>query len=102
MRQYEITEENDNEGETFGYILELTNEQYEVIKTRFEDDEYVEYCTIEPSEYTQEQTDLINKKSRNRYMDRLGWYELEKDLDLEACEYWEFPYKGNGMIKINR
>ena len=102
MRQYEITEENDWEGETFGYILNLTDEQYQIIKSRFEEDDDFECCSIEPSNYTLEDVKLVNKKSKNGYMDRLCFYKLKEDLDLVNCEYGDFPYKGNGMTKIKR
>lgn len=104
MKQYEITEDNDWEGETFGYILTLTDEQFEKIKTGFEiinEDEGYDKVTIEPCDYSQEQIDLINKKSRNRYMDRVNYYELnENEFNLDSFEYSDFPYKGNGMKRL--
>ena len=100
MKQYEIEERNDWEGETFSYIVELTEEQFNKIQKLFEGDEFEEVCSISECDYTKEQVDLINDKSSNSYMDRIAFYKLDPETDLENSEYNDFPYKGNGLIRI--
>lgn len=100
MKQYEITEENDWEGETFGYIVMLTEKQAKQIEQRFEEiNDGEEILSIEESNYDQKTVDLINKKSKNSYMNRLGFYTLNPTVDLTNFDYNDFPYKGNGLTK---
>jgi hypothetical protein len=98
MKQYEIEEVNDWEGETFSYLVNLDEETFNKIKTLFEDEEFEGECYIKESYLTKEEVDLINKYSSNGYMERMQFAELEEDLDFNNLEYNDFPYKGNGLI----
>lgn len=104
MKQYTITEENEWEGETFGYILDLDTEILAKIEKGFEAinmDYGVEILRIEESNYTEQDVQKINNASSNTYMDRLNFYRLQENLDLNNFEYDQFPYKGSGMICTN-
>lgn len=96
MKQYTITEYNDWEGETFGYILMLTDSEYDIIAKAFEDSESFE---IKPSEYTYEQVDMINKHSSNSYMSRLQFVRLSDDVNLSEIDEETF-YKRNNLDLI--
>lgn len=77
MKQYTITEENDWEGETFGYIIDLSEQEYEYIIKN------ITNClslSLEETNYTPEQVETINKHSSNSYMPRLDFYEFKKDF----------------------
>jgi len=80
MQQYTITEENDWEGESFGYIMDLTSEEFEFIQTNIKDSQCL---TIEKSDYSKKEVKLVNQHSENTYMPRLGFYKFkEKFFDL--------------------
>lgn len=115
-KQYTITENNEWEGEIFGYILSLETEQFEKIKARFEllqdydrmselgewDDLGVEEGTLSIVEtnYSLQEVKSINNASSNSYMDRLQFCKLSSKVDLDSFEYGSFPYKRNGMERI--
>jgi hypothetical protein len=101
-KQYTITEDNDWEGELFGYIMYLTPEEAEKIKKKaqeiFDGEETV---TIEETEYTAEDVKKINNASSNSYMDRLGFYEFASETVLDDWkEHGSLFYKGNGLNEI--
>lgn len=100
---YEITEYNDNESETFGYIILLSNEEFEKIN-HFIDKKYEVYdedfsikeCTLSSfAEYL-----LINRYSSNSYMDRLTTCELSERLNIDDLNEG-FLYKMNGLTEIH-
>lgn len=89
-KQYTITEENDWEGETFGYIMDLTDDEVALITNGLAESEF---HSIEPSNYTPEQAALVNKHDTNGYMPRLGFYAFKKSLvDMIAeLDDWSWP-----------
>lgn len=96
--QVTITEHNDWEGETFGYILDLEPILIDKILKGLQEE--IEEGVIEVSvdtNYTQEQVDTINKHSSNTYMDRLNFYSLAVN-DVEDW-YYDVFYKGVGLKK---
>jgi hypothetical protein len=101
--QITITEHNDHEGESFSYILDNVSEEI-VIKLKDGLDEMVEEGTIEIEEnssYTKEQVTIINKKSKNGYMDRMGFYQIPDLADISKENYYdEIFYKAVGLEKI--
>jgi hypothetical protein len=97
--QITITEENDNEGETFGYILELSPELVEKFKEGLAD--WDELVTIEENtSYTKEDVEYINKHSSNNYMDRIGFYEFNGFPKFDFDFYENIVYKGVGFKHI--
>lgn len=116
MKQYTITEHNDNEGETFGYILMLTNNQYKSISNRIDylsdydklseeglwgdigiEDNRLE---IEPTSYIKLDVYRINKRNNNSYMDRLGYYELSEYFNIDNFSYEEDLYKAVNLERV--
>lgn len=122
-KQYTITEENDWEGETFGYIMDLTDDEVALITKGLTESEF---HSIEQSSHTPEDVALVNKHSDNSYMPRLGFYEFKEPLvdmiaDNDACidgddDYDEIEkeeqkeqfltnevfYKGAGLNRIKK
>lgn len=116
MKQYTITEHNDNEGETFGYILMLTNNQYKSISNRIDylsdydklseeglwgdigiEDNRLE---IEPTSYIKLDVYRINKRNNNSYMDRLGYYQLSEYFNIDNFSYEEDLYKAVNLERV--
>lgn len=77
-KQYTITEYNDWEGETFGYIMDLTDDEVALITKGLAESEF---HSIEPSSHTPEDVALVKKHDTNGYMDRLGFYEFKEPLE---------------------
>lgn len=100
---YEIKEYNNNEGETFGYIILLSDEEFEKInkfiakKYEVYDESFsIKECTLSSfAEYL-----LINRYSDNSYMDRLTTCELSERLNIDDL-YEGFLYKMNGLTEIH-
>lgn len=97
--QYVIEENNEHEGETFGYIMELTDAEYALInqyilteeqqtKRYEEDEEYFDNSfTISQCNYDDKEVKTINKHNGHSYMPRLAYYEFERDLLSHYDEY---------------
>ena len=60
MNQYTITEENDWEGETFSYVMDLTDEEFNYINDRIGS---IDALSIEPTTHTKESVKIINDHS---------------------------------------
>ena len=91
-KQYTITEENDYEGETFWYIVYLTDEEFNEYLSLFSTEENEWVYTIEESNYTVWEITMINKHSDNTYMERLS---IRKVSNIEE------PYKWAGLKRVN-
>ena len=89
-RQYTITEENEHEGETFIYVLEL-NDIEAVIAKRVCD--HADMDIIESS-YSDRYIKQINDTAGNLYMDYMAKYKIKEWLHDN-----DMFYKGNGLIK---
>lgn len=122
-KQYTITENNDWEGEVFGYILYLTEYEASLISQEFETSESMK---IGESNYVDSEVDFVNTCSNNTYLDRLGFYTPKQDLvkhfnefsneiindgemeDEDKQEYIsrffedEVFYKGKGLKRITK
>ena len=98
--QYTITEHNDWEGESFSYIMLLTEEQADIIKRQINVG-LEEELEIEETSYTQEDVEKINKASENTYMDRIGFYKFREWASLDN---WEEGvgvfYKAVGLERV--
>jgi hypothetical protein len=91
-KQYTITEENYNEGETFWYIVYLTNEEYNEYLNLLSTEDCCLTYIIEESNYTLKEITMINKHSDNTYMERLS---IRKVSNIEE------PYKWAGLKRVN-
>ena len=98
-KQYKVKENNDHEGETFNYVLDLTEEEAKIIAEKCEKlgDESL---SISENNYTQEQIDEINNLSNNSYMPFIARYELENGALENWEEYGDCFYKGTGLTQI--
>lgn len=99
MQQITVKEINDWEGETFNYVLYVTEDQKELIKLKCEmygDDT----LSVQETNYTGEEFKSLDEASGNTYMDYIAFYRLNEN----ALEGWkEFGgcfYKGVGLEKI--
>lgn len=105
MRQYTITENNDWEGEIWGYIINLTEDQYELLNSKMSEDENMP-LSIEPTDHTEEFVEKVNKHSYNIYMDSLSFMKFKSNFDfnilknLKGEEFWNCFYKANCLENI--
>lgn len=100
--QITITEDNDWEGETFSYILNVDEDTRKKIieyfnKNKTEEDEENPWSIELDTTYTQEKVKEINKHSKNSYMDRINFYMLKEDIDFNGEDIF---YKGNCLKQI--
>lgn len=95
-KQVTITEENDNEGETFNYILDVTEIQFQRLYEAFKNDDFF---TIEKSNYDLDVVKQLNKQSKNSYMNEYGFYDLPENFDFDNFEIYEIFYKANKLIQ---
>lgn len=101
---YEITEINEHEGDTFGYIIKLTDEQVDIIKEYFDahNEEWdYEVKSIREFELTSEEVDLINRYNSGAYNKRLKYMRLSEQFkpDASVLRDMDFAYKGSGMVE---
>lgn len=105
-KQYSIIEENDWEGETFEYVVMLTDEEAQIIEAKFKsDDFYTSSFTIQEFEepYTSKDVKLINKHSENTYMPRIGFYVFVNEDSLTNWnEKSSLFYKGTGLKQVSK
>jgi len=96
--QVTVTDHNEWEGESFSFVLEIDSN----LAARIQAQEF-DLMTIEyPTGYTQSDIDQINSNSDNSYMDRIGFYEIKKSINInDGIDFYEDVfYKGAGLIKI--
>lgn len=101
-KQYTITENNEWELETFSYVMNLTEDEATMIKTKIESIEQCSEClSISQSELSENDLSLINRYFRNSYMDRIGFYEFESGDTLKNWkEFGQLFYKGVGLKRV--
>ncbi len=95
--QITVTDHNDWEGEDFSFVLEVDEETANKIKAA-EDEEGTLEVELHTS-HTQKDIDKINRRSRNGYMDRIGFYSLQTPSG-EFDWYEDVFYKGVGLKRI--
>lgn len=101
MKQYEIKENNPWDGETSSYLVDLDEDTFNKINTLFNTGDHEDTCNIKESNYSKEDIESINKKSNNIYVDRIGYYKLEDDLNFANLGSISiFPFRGSRLIKI--
>jgi len=103
MKQFTITEKNDWEGETFNYVLMLTDEEVETIQSKFaqyEDEFEDDAFEINETSYSIDDIQKMNQVNKNSYMKFIGFYKLKS----YALANWDVDfnpfYKGVGLIEI--
>ncbi|MDX1365476.1 MAG: hypothetical protein R3243_14795 [Arenibacter latericius] len=95
-KQFTVKERNQWEGETFNYVVDLTEDEAK---------EVAEKCkqfgngtlSIKQTDYSDEEIKKMNDASLNCYMDFIARYEL-KDLKTWS-EFGDCFYKGVGLDK---
>jgi hypothetical protein len=97
--QYTITENNEWEGETFNYVIDLTEDDVDKIQQKIEHFE-IDSLTIRKTDFTVEQIRTILDMSRNSYMDFIGKYELLDGILDNWTNEEDVFYKANGLKKI--
>lgn len=99
-KQFTVKEENQWEGETFNYVLMLTEDELDCIKTKIEDLGEGN-LTIKSSSWSCDDVFKMNRMSSNCYMAFIGFYEL-KDGALERwIEFGDCFYKGVGLQRVD-
>lgn len=95
--QVTVIEDNQNEGEKFHYILDLTNAQIDQIAAMLKEDP--DFSIAVDTSFNQYGVTLANKTSSNTYMDAWGFYELVGPISTEE-ECVQTFYKGSGLKRI--
>lgn len=97
-KQYTITERNNHEGETFKYVVDLTDEEFETTKSKCQKFGN-NTLSIEITNHIVESIAELNSQVDNGYMNFIAAYEL-KDGALENWEeFGDCFYKGVGLDK---
>jgi hypothetical protein len=98
--QITVTENNDWEGETFSYILNVDAEMLAQIEFGLSAYNESVIWIDKFTSFTQESIKPLNRISNNTYMNRFGFYEV-KELPKEDFRWYEDVfYKGVGLEKI--
>jgi hypothetical protein len=96
MIQIRVIEDNDWEGETFSYVLQVTPEVAEeidmLIQSLSEDIWSLELNTS----YTPEQVEMLNDHVDNGYMDYINFYTIPEGAQIDE----DLFYKGAGLNKV--
>jgi len=98
--QITVVEKNHWEGETFNYILHVTEDEYNKIKKYCDNISGkvpATYSVLENTKYTMEEVKELDAKSKNGYMDEYAFYKLPEKVDF--CSDTVF-YKSGVLIKI--
>ena len=93
--QITVTDNNEWEGESFSFVLELPEKEAYLIKRKESQSMKVELNTS----FNKESIELINSRSDNGYMSRIQFAQI-KDLSLLNLKndlYDKIFYKGCGL-----
>lgn len=97
--QYTVTEDNNWEGETYRYIIEVTQAQSNIIQQKCE--LLGEGClTIKQTSYNANDVNRLNEVHRNGYMDYIGFYKINYGMINKWKEYGDLFYKGKGLTLL--
>lgn len=94
--QVRIIEHNDNEGETFSYVLEVNQETADKLVEIFDQYDSSEWEVETNTNYTLDEAENLNKHVNNGYMDYMGFYEIPEGTELSDAIF----YKANGLNEI--
>jgi hypothetical protein len=96
--QITVTERNPWEGETFNYVLYVTEKEKKVIKQKIANQQE-ETLSLKDSNYDEKTIEEMNLASNNEYMDFFAIYKLEKNALRNWKDYGDCFYKGVGLEK---
>jgi len=97
-KQFTVTERNDWEGETFNYVLNLTEKEAKEVAEKCE--QFGDgSLSISETNYTDIDIEKMNKASSNCYMDFIAKYELKEHALKNWKEFGDCFYKGVGLEK---
>ena len=102
LKQYTITHNCDWEGEEYGFIMMLTDEQYIIINAAIIESDSEEF-EIEQTNYSPKEVKIVQKHDKNSYMASLAFYVFrdENPFDIELDEEESILdvifYKGRGL-----
>lgn len=89
MAQFTITECNQHECETFRYVMDLTQEQYQLIEQSFK--QYPDSnMSIDKTSYSKDDIVALNRVIRNSYMPHIAVYEFREPLEQLIRENDEY------------
>ncbi len=100
-----VTDHNENEGEDFNFILDLTDSQIEKVEQYLSnlDVYYQEIYTLQKNtKLTPELVEELNNNSSNSYMDLYGYYKIP-DHWWDDESMWDDEnlfYKGGGLERL--
>jgi hypothetical protein len=102
--QITITERNHHEGESFSYILEVSEIMADKIesfctKSNIAGKIPASYRIDRDTKFTPELIDLLNKQANNGYMNRYDFYGLPKKIDFNDESLF---YKSGVLIQISK
>jgi len=100
--QWTLTEKNDSEGETYGYILNIHDFEADIIRGWLDDkDPYDEVFKIEKTDYSPKLVNIINSHCDNSYLHRLMWCKITVDLStIHEFDLYEVFSKLNGLQEV--
>lgn len=102
LLQFTVTEGNEWEGETYGYIIFITQNQADFIQDKINQFDIGHYLDIKQTNYSLYDVSVINKHSSNSYMSRLAFYEFFEEETLNNWkEQDDVFYKGTGLKVTN-
>lgn len=97
-KQFTVKERNDWEGETFNYVIDITEDEAKEVADKckqFGDGS----LSIKQTDYTNEDIKKMNEDSSNCYMDFIARYELKLNALKNWTEFGDCFYKGVGLEK---
>lgn len=102
LRTVIVTDHNDQEGEDFSFVLELSENQIKSIQEEIDNMDEPYLSMIVDADISDETIEIMEKTSSNGYMSRIARYELPKDFeypDEDETWYDDVFYKGIGLDK---
>lgn len=94
--QVRVIEHNDWEGETFSYVLEVSQDIADKLVEILDEYDSDEWELETNTSYTKEEVDNLNRHVDNGYMDYIGFYEIPEGETIEI----DLFYKANRLIEL--
>lgn len=98
-KQYTVKERNEWEGETFNYVLLLTEDELKIVTEKcekFGDGS----LSVKETNHSDEDIKKMNDASDNSYMSFISAYKLKPGALENWDEFGDCFYKGNGLEKL--
>lgn len=101
LKQITVTENNNWEGETFNYVLLVTEEQESIIREKA--NKYGDgTLQVKETNYTEDDIKKMNSASSNSYMKFIDFYKIEKDALEKWSSFGDCFYKGLGLERLTK